>query len=66
MGKEFQRISAVVQDSCYEVRNGFLTKLMKMLRAKELAPKWGLVVFLVAHDPDQENIDAVSSALDLP
>jgi sister-chromatid-cohesion protein PDS5 len=43
------------QDECFEVRSGFIHKLLAYLRTNRItAPRYNMVLFLVAHDPEDE------------
>lgn len=54
----------LVQDPCYAVREGFLTKLVKYLQRRKLVnPNFNLVLFLVAHDPEKEIIQIARASL---
>lgn len=52
-----------VQDSSFEVRNGYLKKLAALLSSRQLCnPVFNLVLFVYAHDPEPENIALVGFA----
>ncbi|KAI5477658.1 hypothetical protein MNV49_006044 [Pseudohyphozyma bogoriensis] len=50
-------LARTTQDTCFEVRHGFLTRLLSFLRHNKLpkaVPRFNMVLFLVAHDPEEE------------
>jgi sister-chromatid-cohesion protein PDS5 len=52
-----------MQDEIFEVRQGFVIKLIKYLSTQTLPPKFASVLFLTAHDPEVELRDTVTVAL---
>ena len=48
------------QDTCFDVRSLFLSKLIKYMVARKLDARFNIVLFLTAHDPEKENRDRVS------
>ncbi|KAI1314319.1 hypothetical protein EDD11_002303 [Mortierella claussenii] len=51
---EFTRLSLVIQDPVYRVRQGLASRIMKYLRAKELHVRYLAFLFLAAHEPEPE------------
>ncbi|GAA5968515.1 hypothetical protein JCM11641_007665 [Rhodosporidiobolus odoratus] len=56
-------LARLSQDACFEVRDRFLKKLVTYLREKRLhpqvLPRLNMVLFLVAHEPEEELHEAV-------
>ncbi|TDL19619.1 ARM repeat-containing protein [Rickenella mellea] len=50
----FVLLALTVQDSCFQVRIGFLTKLVGLLHTRKLHPRFNLIPFLTVHDPEAE------------
>ena len=64
--RRFTVLALTMQDRAYEVRNTFIRKLAKAQRERGLVnPRFNAVYFLVAHDPDPENIDLAMSQVRL-
>jgi sister-chromatid-cohesion protein PDS5 len=42
------------QDSCYNVRITFLTKLVSLLQPRKLPPRYNVIPFLTVHDPESD------------
>ncbi|KAF9933605.1 hypothetical protein FBU30_005044 [Linnemannia zychae] len=51
---DYCHLSLVIQDPVYRVRQGFASRIMKYLRAKELHIRYLAVLLLVAHEPELE------------
>jgi sister chromatid cohesion protein PDS5 len=53
----------ILQDTCFNVRNLFLHKLIGFLgnQQQKLPNNFNLILFLTAHDPEDENRELVSS-----
>lgn len=51
---DFNQIALFAQDLEYNVRRSFLTRLQKSLAADKLPPRWYSIIFLAAHDPEDE------------
>ncbi|KIJ30528.1 hypothetical protein M422DRAFT_36533 [Sphaerobolus stellatus SS14] len=51
---DFPLVALTIQDSCFQVRLGFLTKLVSYLSRKKTDPRFTVIVFLTAHDPEKE------------
>jgi sister chromatid cohesion protein PDS5 len=51
--------SHVIQDPCFQVRLGFLVKIIAFLTRSATDPRFNAVVFLTAHDPEREVRDKV-------
>ncbi|KAF9226311.1 hypothetical protein BS17DRAFT_794477 [Gyrodon lividus] len=45
-------LAVTVQDPCYHVRINFLTKLVSLLTARKLSPRFNTIPFLTIHDPE--------------
>ncbi|KAF9457542.1 armadillo-type protein [Collybia nuda] len=54
MSPKFLRLAVVVQDSCYNVRVTFLTKLISLLQPRKLPPRYNVIPFLTVHDPESD------------
>ncbi|KAK4052801.1 Sister chromatid cohesion protein pds5 [Microbotryomycetes sp. JL201] len=55
IAKRFELFARTAQDECFEVRSGFVDRLLSYLRAGRLPPaRFSMVLFLVAHDPESE------------
>ncbi|GAA5962654.1 hypothetical protein JCM21900_006757 [Sporobolomyces salmonicolor] len=56
--QHFDALSRSAQDTCFEVRDGFLRKLLQYLRSNRLhpaaVPLFHMTLFLVAHEPEDE------------
>jgi sister chromatid cohesion PDS5-like protein len=52
------------QDSCYEVRNLFLTKLLTLLQPRKLPPYFNVIPFLTVIDPEADIKNMVSDWLE--
>ena len=48
------RNSIDIQDSYFDVRTRFLSKLIVLLHARKLPPKYNLILFLTVHDPVED------------
>lgn len=53
--------SGCPQDSCFEVRLTFVTKLVCLLAAGSLEPPFHMIPFLTVHDPEREVIETARS-----
>ncbi|KAF9436848.1 hypothetical protein BGZ76_002771 [Entomortierella beljakovae] len=51
---EYHRLALVAQDPVCRVRQGFMGRIMKYLRARELHIRYLAVLFLAAHEPEPE------------
>ncbi|KAF8726601.1 hypothetical protein AX14_007667 [Amanita brunnescens Koide BX004] len=51
---KFLRLAVVVQDSCYNVRISFLSKLISRLQSRKLPPRYNVILFLTIHDPEED------------
>ncbi|RDB27480.1 Sister chromatid cohesion protein pds5 [Hypsizygus marmoreus] len=58
---KFLRLAVTVQDSCYNVRVIFLTKLISLLQPRKLPPRYNVIPFLTVHDPESD-IKAMASS----
>jgi hypothetical protein len=56
----FVDLALVAQDEQHEVRKQFVKTLLMLLVARTLSPKFNVVVFIVAHDPEPEIPNMVS------
>lgn len=52
--------SNVMQDPCFQVRMGFLIKIITYLTWSHTNPRFNVVLFLTAHDPERDVRDKVS------
>ncbi|KIJ63153.1 hypothetical protein HYDPIDRAFT_113739 [Hydnomerulius pinastri MD-312] len=50
----FVWLAITVQDPCYNVRIIFLTKLVSLLTARKLPPRFNTIPFLTVHDPEAD------------
>ncbi|PFH47385.1 hypothetical protein AMATHDRAFT_152196 [Amanita thiersii Skay4041] len=51
---KFLRMAVVVQDSCYNVRITFLSKLITLLQPRKIPPRFNVIPFLTIHDPETD------------
>ncbi|TRM60411.1 armadillo-type protein [Schizophyllum amplum] len=51
----------VPQDSCYDVRHAFLSRLFKFSGARKIPARFNIIPFLTVHDPE-EDIKTMASA----
>ncbi|KAF8624977.1 hypothetical protein AX15_005612 [Amanita polypyramis BW_CC] len=51
---KFLRLAVVVQDSCYNVRISFLSKLIPLLQSRKVPARYNVVLFLTIHDPEED------------
>lgn len=51
---DFTQVALFAQDLEYNVRKRFLTHLSKSLAARKLPARWHTILFLAAHDPEDE------------
>ncbi|KAF8067855.1 armadillo-type protein [Lyophyllum atratum] len=58
---KFLRLAVTVQDSCYNVRVLFLTKLISLLQPRKLPPRYNVIPFLTVHDPESD-VKAMASS----
>ncbi|KAG6833054.1 hypothetical protein H0H87_012065 [Tephrocybe sp. NHM501043] len=58
---KFLRIAVTVQDSCYNVRIIFLSKLISLLQPRKLPPRYNIIPFLTVHDPESD-VKAMASS----
>ncbi|SGY76821.1 BQ5605_C005g03519 [Microbotryum silenes-dioicae] len=57
IARSFELLARTAQDECYEVRSGFINKLLTYLRSNRIsttAARYNMVLFLTAHDPEVE------------
>ncbi|KAG6836734.1 hypothetical protein H0H93_004140 [Arthromyces matolae] len=59
--QRFNRLAVTVQDSCFNVRISFLSKLVSLLQPRKLPPRFNAIVFLTVHDPE-EDVKILSSS----
>lgn len=50
----FNRMALLVQDTCYQVRQSFIRKLMKLLSVGKLPSSYYTMIFLMAFEPEEE------------
>ena len=48
------RLTLSAQDSCYNVRMEFVTKLVTLLQPRKLPPRYNVIPFLTVHDPEDD------------
>ncbi|RHZ63282.1 hypothetical protein Glove_330g114 [Diversispora epigaea] len=48
---EFQELALMIQDSCYQVRLAFASRLVKYCGGHRLSSRYLSIFFLIAHDP---------------
>ncbi|KAG5654557.1 hypothetical protein H0H81_000082 [Sphagnurus paluster] len=51
---KFLKLAVTVQDTCYNVRISFLTKLVSLLQPRKLQPSYNVIPFLTIHDPEDD------------
>ncbi|KAG9311776.1 armadillo-type protein [Chiua virens] len=54
ISSHFMWLAIAVQDPCFHVRMKFLTKLVSLLTARKLPPRFNVIPFLTIHDPEAE------------
>ncbi|RPA93174.1 hypothetical protein L873DRAFT_1816416 [Choiromyces venosus 120613-1] len=54
---DFNRLACVAQDNCFEVRNGFVSKVKKYLGTNRLTARYYTILFLMAYEPVTEAKD---------
>ncbi|KAF5390105.1 hypothetical protein D9757_003848 [Collybiopsis confluens] len=54
LAPQFIQIALTIQDTCFNVRQGFLRKIIPLLYARKLPAKYHLILFLTAHDPEED------------
>ncbi|KAH0834786.1 hypothetical protein J3R83DRAFT_10387 [Lanmaoa asiatica] len=54
VNSDFIWLAITVQDPCYHVRIIFLTKLVSLLTARKLPPRFNTIPFLTIHDPEAD------------
>ncbi|KAG8216411.1 hypothetical protein J3R82DRAFT_6516 [Butyriboletus roseoflavus] len=54
INNNFIWLAITVQDPCYHVRIIFLTKLVSLLTARKLPPRFNTIPFLTIHDPEAD------------
>lgn len=50
---DFQKLALVIQDSCYQVREGFANRIIKYIQAGGLTSRYSVILMLAAHEPEQ-------------
>lgn len=50
----FPQLALVIQDQSYQVRSGFVHKLLSYLQPPQLDPRYHCVLFMTALDPEEE------------
>ncbi|CAG8641165.1 916_t:CDS:10, partial [Ambispora leptoticha] len=58
---DFQKLAMMIQDTCYNVRYGFASRLIKYCGAYQLSARFLSIFFLVAHEPTPAIRDMASS-----
>ncbi|KAH9477762.1 Sister chromatid cohesion protein pds5 [Psilocybe cubensis] len=51
---KFVRLACVIQDSCFNVRLAFLTKLISFLHPRKLSPRFNVIPMLTVLDPEPD------------
>ncbi|KAJ7599219.1 armadillo-type protein [Mycena floridula] len=51
---KFIRLALMIQDTCFDVRNRFLIKLVAFLTPRRLPPRYNLIPFLTVLDPEAD------------
>ncbi|KAL0958138.1 hypothetical protein HGRIS_000306 [Hohenbuehelia grisea] len=51
---KFIKLALTVQDTCYNVRYSFLSKLITLLQARKLPPRFNIIPFITIHDPEAD------------
>ncbi|KAF8434558.1 cohesin-associated protein Pds5 [Boletus edulis BED1] len=54
ISSNFIWLAITVQDPCYHIRIIFLTKLVSLLTARKLPPRFNTIPFLTIHDPEAD------------
>ncbi|SRR6266550_475521 len=50
----FILLKYINQDSCYNVRISFLSKLIPLLQSRKVPARYNVILFLTIHDPEEE------------
>ena len=50
--KRMVRLAIVVQDTCYDVRHAFLSRMCVFGGLRKLPPRFNVIPFLTVHDPE--------------
>ncbi|KAF5318692.1 hypothetical protein D9619_010650 [Psilocybe cf. subviscida] len=58
---DFLRLACASYDSCYNVREAFLTKLITLLQPRKLPARYNVITFLTIADPEKDVRDMASS-----
>ncbi|KZP25702.1 ARM repeat-containing protein [Athelia psychrophila] len=56
----FVTLATTIQDSCYQVRLNFLTKLLTLVQPRKLDARFNVIPFLTVLDPEEEVKDKAS------
>ncbi|PPQ74839.1 hypothetical protein CVT26_005219 [Gymnopilus dilepis] len=51
---KFVRLACVMQDSCFNVRLAFITKLISFLQPRKIPPRYNVIPFLAVLDPEPD------------
>ncbi|KAI0790526.1 armadillo-type protein [Abortiporus biennis] len=54
LNPNFVPIAITIQDTCYQVRMSFMTKLLSLLTSQKLPSHYNIVPFLTVHDPEPD------------
>jgi sister-chromatid-cohesion protein PDS5 len=54
LAPKFVTLAVTVQDTCYQVRILFLTKLISLLTPRKIPPRFNVIPFLTVHDPERD------------
>ncbi|KDQ22406.1 hypothetical protein PLEOSDRAFT_171792 [Pleurotus ostreatus PC15] len=52
LSPKFVSLALAVQDTCYNVRFAFLTKVVSLMQSRKLPPRFNLIPFMTIHDPE--------------
>ncbi|KAJ3762232.1 cohesin-associated protein Pds5 [Lentinula raphanica] len=63
LAPKFLRLALTIQDTCYNVRMGFLQKLVPLLFYRKLPARYNVILFLTAHDPEEDIKQKASAAV---
>ena len=50
----FPQLALMIQDQSFQVRSNFLSKLIGHLQSRQLDPRYNMVLFMTALDPEDE------------
>ncbi|KAI5121999.1 hypothetical protein M0805_001831 [Coniferiporia weirii] len=47
-------LALTIQDSCFNVRQIFLAKVLTLISSRKIPPRFNIILFLTVHDPEDE------------